>query len=242
MKKLLSILGALTLTSLPITSVASCFSSTGSDNKFGDFELQTGNKWKGNGQISEELTKLKSTSVKLQKLQDVLYTDYSKSSKSNYLANLSNIEKTLGYKNKLIKEKYLQTKDHLKFNPYTDMGIVEDTAEYLMKDKGVGGANRAKAEKWLEGKNNAVYNDVGEYVTKYFNDGNQEGNGIKLGFMQNASDTGELFPMWNAAPSQGSKKGILETGKKQKILQYLLDHLQIHYDILHILIIKHQKN
>ncbi|AUB31357.1 lipoprotein [Spiroplasma floricola] len=215
MKKLLSILGTLTLTSMPITSVVSCISPDPGNN-FGDSNLQTGNEWKGKSEISKDVTELKSTSVKLQKSQDVLYTDYSNFNKTNYSASLSNTEKTSGYKNKLIKEKYLKTEDHLTFNPYADMGIVEDTAEYLMKDKGVGGASRADAEKWLEGRNNAVYNDVGEYATKYFNEGNQKGNGIKLGFMQNASDTGELVPMWNAAPSQGSKEGILATGKNQK--------------------------
>ncbi|ATQ35475.1 chitinase [Mesoplasma entomophilum] len=150
-----------------------------------------------------KLGESKTKSVKNQDWQKVLKTDYSNSVK-NYSSYslLDNDQSTLGSKNVI--NNHLSK--NLQFTPYADMGIVEDTSEYLLKNKGVSQASRNIAMESLK-DTNAVYNDLGELA------GNKniftQDTEITLGFMQNASDTGELVPMWNAAPSNGGN-GILD--------------------------------
>ncbi|QGS51528.1 hypothetical protein [Spiroplasma tabanidicola] len=94
----------------------------------------------------------------------------------------------------------------LSFNPYTDIGIVEDSTEYLLKNKGLGSSYRddVKFEKNADLVNNK-YNDLG-YLWKNSGLFNQNEDGITLGFMQNASDESELVPMWDAAPNLTSNE------------------------------------
>ncbi|AUF83709.1 hypothetical protein CXP39_02780 [Mesoplasma syrphidae] len=209
MKKLLTVLGVVTITVPLLTTTVSCFSSiTPIPKPEKNDGFETGDKWKGQGNL-EELYKIKEQSVKNQKWQEVLKTDYSqKVSRTLEQAANPSDKSTLADKN------ILQVEDKLQFTPYADMGIVEDTAEYLMKEKGRSSAARTEAMESLEKHktNNIVYNDLGEIAGK--KDVITDSSEITLGFMQNASDTGELVPMWNAAPAKGNQ-GILADEKDE---------------------------
>ncbi|WP_027062989.1 hypothetical protein [Mesoplasma seiffertii] len=211
MKKLLMTLGAVSLSVPLVASTVSCFTNTSVINpEKEDNGFETGKEWMGKGSL-EELYATKELSVKNQKWQDVLKTDYSQKSVNSYkLAN----PKVINDKSTLANKSILQVNDRLEFTPYADMGIVEDTAEYLMKEKGKSSGTRTEAMESLENHqtNNIVYNDLGEISAnkEVITDASE----ITLGFMQNASDTGELVPMWNAAPAK-DKLGILADQKDE---------------------------
>ncbi|ALD66264.1 lipoprotein [Spiroplasma cantharicola] len=195
MKKLLNLLASTTLVVSAGGSVVACTNVMEAKDK----TFETGDKWTGNGNISNEIITKKQNSIKKQISKSLLTDDTSK--------------KTLTYgkidpkdRSSLANKEILKVNKEFVFSPYADMGIVEDTAEYLMKDKGKSQGTRDEAEKSLNGKN-IIYNDLGEIA------GNKnvitENSEITLGFMQNAADTGDLVPMWNAGPSKGDGKGIL---------------------------------
>ncbi|AKU79780.1 hypothetical protein [Spiroplasma turonicum] len=141
----------------------------------------------------------------------VLTKDYSKTEKNNsellrssndvIISNASVNESTKS----TLANKDLMTsklKEGTSFNPYTDIGIVEDSKEYLLKNKGLSAAYRdeAKFDSSSKATNNS-YNDLGSL----WNDEslfNKDTDGITVGFMQNASDEGSLVPMWDAAPNK----------------------------------------
>ncbi|ATZ21540.1 hypothetical protein [Mesoplasma tabanidae] len=180
---------------------------------------------KNDNQAAESKTK----SVKNQDWQTVLKTDYLNSAtKYCFYSLLGKDQWTLGSKDVI----NTHLSENLQFTPYADIGIVEDTSEYLLKNKGVSQAWTQKATESLK-DTNAVYNDLGEL------EGNQniftQDTEITLGLMQNASYTGELVPMWNAAPSKRGN-GILD--EKDSETEYvmidaeieLLNQMQINQD------------
>ncbi|AUF83436.1 hypothetical protein CXP39_01290 [Mesoplasma syrphidae] len=171
----------------------------------------------GYGKISIEASEARKKAIANQEWQSVLQQDYSLSKKSqkalNYsptkdtfsiakLMNNQNDVSTLAHKN------IIQIKDRLEFTPYADIGIVEDTVEYLLKEKGRPGAYRQIAKDELQKNNSSIinYNHLGKIATN--SKVITEASEVTLGFMQNASDTGELVPMWNAAPAKDNL-GIL---------------------------------
>ncbi|WP_342274831.1 lipoprotein [Spiroplasma endosymbiont of Cantharis lateralis] len=210
MKKLLNLLATVTLAVSAGSSVVACTSILDKD----DVDYETGAKWKGNGAIKQEVYKLKENNIKKQISKDLL-TKNTSSKISTYATIGENDRSSLANKD------ILTVNDgEFVFSPYADMGIVEDTAEYLMKEKGKSQATREAAEKGLI--NNIVYNDLGQIAEDSTVITNE--SEVTLGFMQNAADTGELVPMWNAGPSKGDGKGILaEEGKETEYAQWFND-------------------
>lgn len=196
MRKLLSILATFSITASGASTLVSC-------------KIKEDNSWKevnslpeGSGSITDEATLAKILSVKNNDAEKVLYNK-NKNSNFNYINdNYRSALADVDHLQKLIENKTL-------FTPYADMGIVEDTAELLLKEKGKSSAKRAEATTALEKHkaNNINYNDLGEIA----GDRNviTDETEITLGFMQNASDTGELVPMWNAAPAKETL-GVIE--------------------------------
>ncbi|ALD66263.1 lipoprotein [Spiroplasma cantharicola] len=210
MKKLLSLLGIVTLSASTGASVVACTSVFEKDDE--DFE--TGSKWKGNGTINKEVSKLKENNIKKQISKELLTKDTSNNNSNRAVIKEEDRSSLAG------KDILTVNDGEFVFSPYADMGIVEDTAEYLMKEKGKSQATREAAEKGLV--NNIVYNDLGQIAedTSVITQDSE----VTLGFMQNAADTGELVPMWNAGPSKGDGKGILaEKGKETEYAQWFND-------------------
>ncbi|WP_342274830.1 lipoprotein [Spiroplasma endosymbiont of Cantharis lateralis] len=196
MKKLLNLLASTSLVVSAGGSVVACGKVIDAKDK----TFQTGEQWKGNGNINSEINSIKQNSVKKQISKDLLTKNTNKNS-SNYgvikegeRSSLAGVEKLTVNDGEFV------------FSPYADMGIVEDTAEYLMKDKGKSQGTRDEAEKSLNGKN-IIYNDLGEIAGK--ENVITQNSEVTLGFMQNAADTGDLVPMWNAGPAKGDGQGIL---------------------------------
>ncbi|WP_339034815.1 hypothetical protein [Spiroplasma endosymbiont of Cantharis rufa] len=211
MKKLLNLLASTSLFVSVGGSVVACGNVIDAKDK----TFQTGEKWKGHGNINNEINTMKQNSVKRQISKKLLTENTNKNSstsgfiKEGERSSLAGVEKLAINSNEFI------------FSPYADMGIVEDTAEYLMKDKGKSQGTRAEAEKSLNGKN-IIYNDLGEIAGK--KNVITQSSEVTLGFMQNAADTGDLVPMWNAGPSKGDGKGILaEEGKETEYAKWFND-------------------
>ncbi|QEH61624.1 bifunctional chitinase/lysozyme [Spiroplasma chinense] len=211
MKKLLNLLAITTIVSSASSAVVACGAGIKDPyNLLGDDEntYKTGDEWTGDSSANSELGAIKSNSIKNQDWQEVLSTNYSNTSRS--VRSESDIWNTSTLADKDLLTNKLS--NELEFTPYADMGIVEDTAEYLMKERGKSSGVRAEAEASIikHGAENIVYNDLGEIS------GNKEvitdASEITLGFMQNASDTGELVPMWNAAPAVDKVTGVMGKG------------------------------
>ncbi|WP_342258408.1 lipoprotein [Spiroplasma endosymbiont of Dioctria linearis] len=196
MKKLLNLLASTSLVVSAGGSVVACGNVMDAKDK----TFETGEQWKGNGNINNEINTIKQNSVKKQISKDLLTKNTNKNSLTYGVIKEEDRSSLAGV------EKLTINSDEFIFSPYADMGIVEDTAEYLMKDKGKSQGTRAEAEKSLNGKN-IIYNDLGEIAGK--ENVITQNSEVTLGFMQNAADTGDLVPMWNAGPSKGDGKGIL---------------------------------
>ena len=155
----------------------------------------------GGTKQGEQLLKTYNKS-KSMKWGEVLTKDYSSSSEKGPQARSANLYNSTT-KSTLADKELLNIKGDLSFTPYTDIGIVEDTAEYLLKEKGVSSKHHVDAQKSLIDKNNE-YNNLGKLINnkEIFSDN----DGITLGFMQNASDEDKLVPMWDAAPNRSANK------------------------------------
>lgn len=153
----------------------------------------------GGTKQGEQLLKTYNKS-KSMKWGEVLKTDYSSSSIKGPQARSANLSNSIT-KSTLANKPILKITDNLSFTPYTDIGIVEDTAEYLLKEKGISSSRYEVAKNSLNSKNNE-YNNLGKLIKnkEIFSDN----DGITLGFMQNASDEDKLVPMWDAAPNRSA--------------------------------------
>ncbi|AOG60554.1 bifunctional chitinase/lysozyme [Spiroplasma helicoides] len=198
MKKLLSTLAALTLIGSSSFSVVSCYSplfSKGANSNSNNNGSDNGD----DGVNVDSQSKALAKRALNQEADKALYTDYSKNNGNNITVH-SNDPKVTTLKGK----DYLGSKldGNTKFTPYADAGIVQDVAEYALKQQGLSGAYRQQAIEAIkaQGIENIDYS-IGGYI-KHVQEQNQSFDGFKLGFMQNASDTGELVPMWNAAPAK----------------------------------------
>ncbi len=196
MKKLLNLLASTSLVVSAGGSVVACGNVMDAKDK----TFETGEQWKGKGNINNEINTMKQNSVKKQISRELLTKNTNKNSSTYGVIEKGDRSSLAGV------EKLTINSDEFIFSPYADMGIVEDTAEYLMKDKGKSQGTRAEAEKSLNGKN-IIYNDLGEIAGK--ENVITQNSEVTLGFMQNAADTGDLVPMWNAGPAKGDGKGIL---------------------------------
>ncbi len=153
----------------------------------------------GGTKQGEQLLKTYNKS-KSMKWGEVLKTDYSSSSIKGPQARSANLSNSIT-KSTLANKQILNITNDLSFTPYTDIGIVEDTAEYLLKEKGISSSRYEVAKNSLNSKNNE-YNNLGKLIKnkEIFSDN----DGITLGFMQNASDEDKLVPMWDAAPNRSA--------------------------------------
>ncbi|ASP28329.1 bifunctional chitinase/lysozyme [Spiroplasma corruscae] len=216
MKKLLGILSGVLVVSPLATMVTSCSPLFNKSSGFSDpnqndpIDFKNPNAEGGTDfQTSENLMKTREMNW-----ASVLKTDYSSLSKGASLGRSASVNNLSFASSSDDTRSTLALKDLLKdklgtgtgFNPYTDIGIVEDSKEYLLKNKGLGSAYRDKANLGSSKAANNEYNNLG----KLWNDSSlfkKDGNdGITLGFMQNASDENELVPMWDAAPNKTDNK------------------------------------
>ncbi|WP_027063095.1 lipoprotein [Mesoplasma seiffertii] len=179
----------------------------------------------GTGKIDPVASEARKKAIANQEWQKVLNHDYSLSRKSrsalqyspqvhNALNNDLNLKASSKNISTLAHKDVIEIKDRLEFTPYADIGIVEDTVEYLLKEKGRAGAYRKNAEEELQKNNSANinYNHLGKIAAD--SEVITEASEVTLGFMQNASDTGELVPMWNAAPAKDNL-GVLADEKNE---------------------------
>lgn len=142
----------------------------------------------------------------------ILQTDFTESHNSDLKALKSktfkadNKKSDNGISTLATKNVYSRSKE-VEYIPYADIGIVEDTAEYLLKNKGLSGAHYDAAVSSLKthgGENGLIsYNNLSEFKNAGI------ANKFALGFMQNAFDSSELLPAWNATPPNDAN----ESGK-----------------------------
>lgn len=208
MKKILTLLSMLTVAAPIATTVQSCSFPNFSGKKLKDPNFDKYGV--DNDQATQIQNLVKATQVKNKAAEQVLTTNTGPSSRLTVTGKDENIS-TIA--NKAILKVNTDTKP--KFTPYADAGIVQDTAEYAMKQKGVGGSHRDEVNERFE--QNGIKN-IDYSIKGYKDHAGTNYQGVKLGFMQNASDTGELLPMWNAAPAQVSSfpnsEGILAATDK----------------------------
>ncbi|AKX34185.1 bifunctional chitinase/lysozyme [Spiroplasma litorale] len=210
MKKLISLLSSFMIVTPLAGIITSC--SIGSDkDKNSSFDPSQDEPIDFKNPYAETGTSEK-TETNLMKARDmkwasVLTNDYSNSSRYRSLSNVDNRAESTNTQSTLAKKDVLKNnlKSKIGFNPYSDIGIVEDSQEYLLKNKGLGSSYKEHAK--FEGNSTAEnnhYNNLGELWNNSDLFKDKENDGITLGFMQNASDENELVPMWDAAPNKTS--------------------------------------
>lgn len=199
MKKLLTLLGTTGLVAASTLAVVSC-------------DLKKQEIWNitDNSKVDTTATGISNQNIikgmrqKKERLNEndfILSNDFSqKKSKAN---NLILKTSTLGTKN-LIENNLIKNAGEIRFKPYADIGIVEDTVEYAQKWHSKSANSREDIERIFQNSKvqNVKFNTLDEIVNNKELINLDNGDGINLGFMQNASDTGELIPMWDAAPSK----------------------------------------
>ncbi|AHI53589.1 hypothetical protein SSABA_v1c01770 [Spiroplasma sabaudiense Ar-1343] len=197
MKKLLIVLSSLVITAPTAATVVSCNWSTG--NKIvPEGKIEIGSEWTGKNEID---SKNGSKRSKTNKTSEVLTTNQgAKKGSSARSASSTLLKSTIGNENLIGNN--LNKSNNPVFKPYADIGIVEDSVEYALKWHSKSGASYEEAKKILEAEGQDVvnYNNLAQISNDKSLIDSANGDGIVLGFMQNASDKGELSPMWDAAP------------------------------------------
>ncbi|QHX35856.1 bifunctional chitinase/lysozyme [Spiroplasma sp. TIUS-1] len=212
MKKLLSILSTITLVGASTTTIIACSPQN-------DIFPSGENSWWNNTETgfndSNVINKMMNKVSRSNEGDKILTQDQGEGV-SNFKKSLKDknnnglLKSTLAGKNKNILDDSLLIKNakDIRFKPYADIGIVEDYAEYALKWHNKSGAWRSEVIKEAEklGIDNVNFNNLANIVNNKDLINLDNGGGINLGFMQNASDTGELTPMWDAAPSKTTNK------------------------------------
>ncbi|WP_338972746.1 lipoprotein [Spiroplasma endosymbiont of Panorpa germanica] len=198
MKKLLIVLSSVAITAPTVSAVVSC---TNSSNKtpIPEGKVEIGNRWTGLDDLDLETGSKRS---KTNKTTSVLTENQGQKSRSKLSSSDKLLRSTLADKN-LIEKNLIQNSEDIKFKPYADIGIVEDNVEYGLKWHSKSGASYDKAMEamGIKNKDDVInYNDLAKINNDSDLINKSKGDGIVLGFMQNASDKGELSPMWDAAP------------------------------------------
>ncbi|QBQ07299.1 bifunctional chitinase/lysozyme [Spiroplasma gladiatoris] len=217
MKKLLVLLSSFLVTSQLTTVIVGCEpnGSNKSTDQDDPIDFKNPNADKGSNEVTaESLMKTRNMNW-----ASILNKDYSQSSNksllstkqslsTNNVTKINNIDNdSIETTSTLAKKDLLSSKllsDGYSFTPYTDIGIVEDSKEYLLKNKSLGGGYRDKVT--FDSDSKAADNEYNNLAKLWNNDKifDKVKDGITIGFMQNASDENELVPMWDAAPNKTS--------------------------------------
>ncbi|AOX43882.1 bifunctional chitinase/lysozyme [Spiroplasma sp. NBRC 100390] len=204
MKKILYVLGCISILSGSVSSVVACKQTK-----------------KTSDNLKENIFHKKYWS-RLNNSDSIIHNDFSKlnAKQIESLMNKKAYEYTIPNPTKVLKstlaKKILDNNIRkLEYKPYVDIGIVEDNVEYLLKDKGVNGAYWKEALASIKKRNGEqiIYNDLAHFKNKGI------ASKFVLGFMQNDSSSPELAPAWNATP-------VHDTNQSGKWYQDRLDKWQ----------------